>query len=273
MSLAAWKSGGSRLAPGIAPMSELPGTVMPMRQVEWTELLPLGAGKRRAVGTVTELLVGGPYPCLSPPEVPPLAVVNQMLARPGSGGMNGGRRWRRFALSTGDYEALVADLVAAHGYAVVDVPAWLEGLDDWHAWIMERRRAVPAEPQRLLNQRARDLERQLEAARADATTAPGRMATLYLQAGRARDDAEHFMDPWIMMPRFSKYRRASRWLLDARRRQKAAQVAGDTAGVAAAVAEARIAEERVRSDLADDEWPAAWDGDWPEYPPPEAPPP
>jgi hypothetical protein len=249
------------------------GSVAPVRQVEWTELFPLGMGKRRASGTVTELLVGGPYPSLSPPEVPPLAVVNEALANPGGAGMNGGRQWRPFALSADDYTELVADLVTSHGYTVVDVPAWVANGDDWHVWIMERRWGVPSGPQRSLNQRARDLKQQLEEAMADPATPPGQLAALYLQARRAGDDAQHFHDPWIMGPRFSKYRRASRWLLDALHRQQAAAMAGDADGAVAAAAEAETVRERSRSGLTDDKWPREWDSDWPDYPPEEQKPP
>jgi len=246
---------------------------MPVRQVEWTELFALGRGKKRAAGTVTELLIGGPYPCLSPPEIPPLAVVNEMLAKPGGGGMNGGRRWRQFALSADDYTELVADLVSSHGYTVVDVPAWVANGDDWHVWIMERRWGVPSGPQRSLNQRARDLKQQLEEARADPATPARQLAALYLQATRADEDAEQFLTPWIAVPRFSKYRRVYRWLADARRRQRAAEMAGDLAGAAAAAAEAERVGERCAPRLPDDEWPPEWDGDWPDYPPAEEKPP
>lgn len=198
-----------------------------MRQVEWIEDGPLGSGQARASGTVAELLTGGPYPSLSPPEIPPLAIVNQMLAGPGGGGMNGGRRWRPFALSAAEYGELVDDLVASSGFMVVGVPDWVTSRDDWHVWLMERRRGVPAEPQRRLNQRAREPARQFEEARADPGTPAGRLAVLYLSAERAKDDAAHFADPWITAARFTKYRRTVRWLYDARHRQRAAEMAGD----------------------------------------------
>jgi hypothetical protein len=243
-----------------------------MRPVEWTELFALAPGKRRTAGTVTELLTGGPYPSLSPPEVPPLTVVNEMLAKPGGGGMNGGREWRPFALSADDYTELVADLVSSHGYTVADVPAWVATGGDWHVWIMERRWGVPSEPQRLLNQRARDLKQQLEEAKADPVTPAGRLAALYLQATRADEDAEQFAAPWITVPRFSKHRRVMRWLADARRRQRAAEMAGDPAGAAAAAAEADVVGKR-SAVVPDDKWPREWDSDWPDYPPEEQKPP
>jgi hypothetical protein len=61
-----------------------------VRQVQWVEEGPLGRGRACASGTVADLLTGGPYPWLSPPEIPPLVIVNEMLAHPGGGGMNGG---------------------------------------------------------------------------------------------------------------------------------------------------------------------------------------
>lgn len=56
-------------------------------RVEWVEDGWLGGGEVSMRGSVTELLVGGPYPDLSPSEVPPLAVINEMLAGPGGPGM------------------------------------------------------------------------------------------------------------------------------------------------------------------------------------------
>jgi hypothetical protein len=128
-----------------------------VREVEWIEEWPLGRGRADASGTVADLLTGGPYPSLSPPEVPPLAVVNEILGTCGGGGMNGGRRWRPFALSAGEYGELVNDLVASCGFTIAEVPPWVTSGEDWHVWLMERRRGVPAGQQRQLSRRARDL--------------------------------------------------------------------------------------------------------------------
>jgi hypothetical protein len=91
---------------------------------------------------------------------------------------------------------------------------------------------------------------------------------MYLAVRRAEDDAAHFQDPWIMAAGFAKYRRASRWLADARARQRAAELAGDTV---AAETEGEVVRGRCRA-IPDDQWPAGWE-DWPEYPPLEQRPP
>jgi hypothetical protein len=246
----------------------MPDIVVPVREVEWIEEGPLGSGETHTSGPVTELLVGGPYPSLSPPEVPTLAIVNEMLSQPGGGGMNGGRRWRPFTLSANEYGDLVDDLVASHGFTVVDVPPWVTSHDEWHVWIMERRHGIPALSQRRLNQRAQELTKQFQDAKADPGTPADQLAVLYLAAERAKDDATHFADPWITAPRFTKYRRTMRWLLDAKHRQRAAEMAGDMTGAAAAAAEARALQERGRTARPDDAWPADWE-DWPGYPPQE----
>jgi hypothetical protein len=54
--------------------------VQGVRQVEWVEEGAVGGEATPARGSVAELLVGGPYPSLSPPEVPPLGVINEMLS-------------------------------------------------------------------------------------------------------------------------------------------------------------------------------------------------
>jgi hypothetical protein len=132
-------------------------------------------------------------------------------------------------------------------------------------WLMERRRGVPAAPQRRLNEQARELIRVFENARADPATPADQLAALFLTAKRAEDDALHFAGPWITAPRFTRYHRTMPWLLDARHRQQAAQMAGDGA---AAAAEAETLLQRCRPTRPDDAWPPGWD-DWPDYPPPE----
>lgn len=238
-----------------------------MREVEWVEEWALGRGQSSASGTAADLLTGGPYPSLSPPEVPPLSIVNEILGTRGGAGMNGGRRWRPFALSQDEYDELVNDLVTSRGYTVIDVPPWVTSREDWHVWLMDRRWGVPAGQQRQLNQRARELARQLKDARADPGTAADQLARVFMAARRAEDDAAHFQDPWIMAARFSKYRRVSRWLADARARQRAAELAGDAAGASAAKAEADLVRERCRP-IPDGQWPSDWE-DWPAYPPAE----
>lgn len=239
-----------------------------MRVVEWIEEWPLGQGQSNASGSVADLLTGGPYPSLSPPEVPPLAIVNELLGARGGLGMNGGRRWRPFALSAGEYGELVNDLVASCGFTIVDVPSWVASREDWHVWLMQRRRGVPAGQQRQLSQRAGDLAKQFEDARADPDTPADQLGRMYLAARRAEEDAAHFQDPWIMAARFAKHRRAWRRFRDAHFRQKAAELAGETAAAAAAAAEAELVRERLLRTVPDDQWPSDWE-DWPEYPPPE----
>jgi hypothetical protein len=91
---------------------------------------------------------------------------------------------------------------------------------------------------------------------------------LFLAAHRAKDDATHFAGPWITAPRFTKYRRTMRWLLDANHRQQAAEMAGDMTDAAAAAAETRTLRERCHPARPDDAWPPARE-DWPNYPPQE----
>lgn len=240
-----------------------------VREVAWIEEGAMGSGEAHGVGTVAELLLGGPYPSLTPPEVPTIEVVNEMLGRPGGAGMNGGRRWEPLTLDLREYRDLVADLVASRGFITVDVPAWVTTRDDWHVWILERRRGVPAEPQRMLRQRALELTERFEAARTDPSTPPTRLASLFLAAKRAEDDALHFKDPWLMAPRYSKYRRTMRRLLDARNRRLAGEMAGDPAAAAIAAVECEQLRERCRPARPNNLWPVEWE-DWPDYPPPES---
>jgi hypothetical protein len=90
---------------------------------------------------------------------------------------------------------------------------------------------------------------------------------LFLAAKRAEDDADHFADPWLMVPSYAKSRRAMRWLRDARHRAEAAEIAGDKAGAQAAAAETARVRERCTS-RPDEQWPTEWE-DWPDYPPAE----
>jgi hypothetical protein len=236
-----------------------------VRRVEWIEEGAVGGRDRPADGTLAELLIGGPYPSLTPPEIPPLLVVNEMLSGRGGSGMNGGRRWSPFAIDETEYQALVDDLVRTHGFIRYDVPNWVASRDDWHIWLMERRRGVPAEPHRQLRQRARELTRGFEHAQNDPNVPSGQLATLFLAAQRAQEDAAHFSDPWVTMQNYTKYRRTARWVQDARHCRQAADIAGDATAVEAADADIARLRERLRSQP-DEQWPAEWE-DWPDYPP------
>ena len=99
----------------------------------------MGSGSAPASGSIADLIVGGPYPCISPPETPPLPVVNEMRQNPGGAGMNGGRRWDGFTITRPEYEQLVVELVELSGFERSLVPEWAQTRDDRHAWIMERR--------------------------------------------------------------------------------------------------------------------------------------
>jgi hypothetical protein len=68
--------------------------------VRVTGHISLGSGVRR-VDWIEE-----GYPDLDPPEIPPLAVVNEMLISPSGGGMNGGRRWTPFTIDEAEYQDL-----------------------------------------------------------------------------------------------------------------------------------------------------------------------
>ncbi|SRR6266545_2012314 len=108
-----------------------------MRQVEWVEEGAVGGEDASARGSVADLLVGGPYPCLSPPEVPPLRVANELLCGRGGSGMNGGRRCEPFVIDEAEYRELVRDLVGAHGFVVTEVPGWVSSRDDWRCPVPE----------------------------------------------------------------------------------------------------------------------------------------
>jgi hypothetical protein len=114
--------------------------------------------------------------------------------------MNGGRRWRPFTIDLAEYQALVDDLVRLHGFAFVEVPAWVGSREEWRVWLLERRRGVPAEPHRRLREQARDAVRWFEQAQQEQGTPPTRLAELFLAAKRAQDDADHFGDPWLRTP-------------------------------------------------------------------------
>jgi hypothetical protein len=212
-------------------------------------------------------MVGGPYPCISPPEIPPLPVVNEMLQNPGGAGMNGGRRWDGFTITVPEYEQLVIELVAFHGFERSLVPEWVQTRHDWHAWIMERRWGVPADRHRELQDRARRLAEEYEQARASSASRE-EVADLFLQAGRAKDEADQFASAWVAAPGYRKYRRVMRWMGDAGRRAKAAEIAGDTEEARVAREESKSLRSRCFPSRSDDAWPVEWE-DWPDYPPEE----
>ncbi|MGO9660589.1 MAG: hypothetical protein ACLP7F_19825, partial [Acidimicrobiales bacterium] len=239
-----------------------------MREVSWEEDSALGSSTEGSSGSVADLMTGGPYPCISPPEVPPFSVVNEMLSHPGGGGMNGGRRWEPFTISSSDYSELAGDLVSDHGFVSTPVPRWVVTRNDWHIWIMEQRRGVPSDPHRTIQQQADDAVAAYELARRDPTTPPVVLASRFLEAQRKKDDALHFVDPWITAAGFTKYRRLMRWLFDGQNRVKAAEMARDPDLAAQIRVELEGARSRCRPTRSDEAWPPEWN-DWPDYPPEE----
>jgi hypothetical protein len=240
-----------------------------VRQVEWIEEEAVGPGEWKATGTLVDLLVGGPYPSLSPPDVPPLDVLNELLVGPGGGGMNGGRRWRPFVIDDAEYREVVVELVRSRGFERNEVPGWVLDKRTWHIWLMERRWGVPSGPHRALNAKADALEKSLEDAKSHASMSPRELAVLSLECQRARDQAAHFIDAWTMTPQHTKYRRTRRWLDDLRFQRKAAEMAGDIGWADSAAAQAERLRDRCSRHCDDDKWPAQWE-DWPDFPPLES---
>src|SRR5262245_38413259 len=109
-----------------------------MRSVEWVEEGAMGAPDALARGSMAELLVGGPYPSLTPPEVPPRCVVNEVLSSRGGSGMNGGRRWAPLTIDEAEYRDLVSELVQVHGFVVDETPDWVTTREDWHVWLIRQ---------------------------------------------------------------------------------------------------------------------------------------
>ena len=104
--------------------------------------------------------------------------------------------------------------------------------------------------------------------RRDPTTPPVVLASRFLEAQRKKDDALHFVDPWITAAGFTKYRRLMRWLFDGQNRVKAAEMARDPDLAAQIRVELEGARSRCRPTRSDEAWPPEWN-DWPDYPPEE----
>ncbi len=115
-----------------------------MRILHWTQFSAVGDGQSELSGTLIEFLLSGACSAIVYFRVvPPLTVVNNLLASGVSGmGMGGGWRWDPFTLTEAEYKELGSALVAAvptHGLRAIqylnDVPEWVKDELDLLAWL------------------------------------------------------------------------------------------------------------------------------------------
>lgn len=138
-----------------------------MRQIEFEVLPAIGADGERENGTPVELLREIPY-LLVMRLLPPLAVVNDLLSRGEmDAGMSGGARWTPFALSPEEWREIAQVLKDEDGVEDAPVAEWVQTMDDWPIWVMERRLGIPAAEHRRLARRSEALRKERDAARDD----------------------------------------------------------------------------------------------------------
>jgi hypothetical protein len=111
-------------------------------------------------GTLADLLLEIPY-LLTGRITPPLHVVNDLLARGiDDAGMSGGCQWEPFQIGASEWVELERQLKSLpddKSCEFIQPPGWVEGVDDWLAWIMIHRYGMPEEF-RILEREVRDLE-------------------------------------------------------------------------------------------------------------------
>ena len=129
-----------------------------MRTVSYIVLGGMG-GEFPEQGTVADLLLAIPY-LLSAQVVPPLHVVNDLLARGiRDSGMSRGCEWKPFQLTQPEWDELSQHLQSLPDstFRFVEPPDWVVSVEDWQSWIMIHAYGFPEEF-RDLDREVRDLE-------------------------------------------------------------------------------------------------------------------
>src|SRR5689334_13298650 len=101
-------------------------------------------------GSVTDLLESIPY-LFALGVMPSLSVLNHLLSLgERDAGMSGGCRWEPFEVDEGEWHEIRAALESRGVCRFVAPPDRVEDFDDWHAWLFDFKRGIPAAEHRRL---------------------------------------------------------------------------------------------------------------------------
>lgn len=118
------------------------------------------------------------------PPIPPLAILNQILAEgEESAGMSGGVRWSPFHIGPREYVEAVVALCLRGAYSFDPPPMWVRSLRDWKVWKLEALHSVPSQTARAGFARTRDIP-----VRTDADDTLLEIAKSYCYGCRERND-------------------------------------------------------------------------------------
>ncbi len=160
-----------------------------MREVTYAVLAGVGDDRHRRVQPLADFVLDVPNLIKPHDVIPPLHILNDVLRRGlRDAGMSGACEWSPFELSAAEYDELLA-VLGERGCRTLETPGSIESWGDWHAWVFDKRYAVPFAEHRALSR----VWEELDAARRQARdrgdeAAAERLYAEAMEAGRQLSD-------------------------------------------------------------------------------------
>jgi hypothetical protein len=118
-----------------------------MRRVTY-QTIAHGAVGDPVEGSLQEFLLSIPYLLVPPGPIPPLYVLNDVLAKGiRDAGMSGGCQWEPFLITPAEWEELASALERTSGLVVVEPAAWVRTYSDWTTWCLAHKLGIPLDEQ------------------------------------------------------------------------------------------------------------------------------
>lgn len=121
-----------------------------MRRVRY-QTIAHGAVGDPVEGSLQEFLLRVPYLLMPHGPMPPLFVLNELLAKGvADAGMSGGCQWEPFQITPVEWEELASALARTSGLVVVEPAAWVRTYSDWATWGLAAKLGIPPDEQQQL---------------------------------------------------------------------------------------------------------------------------
>jgi hypothetical protein len=118
-----------------------------MRRVTY-QTIAHGALGDPVEASLQDFLLHIPYLLVPPGPIPPLFVLNDLLAKGVVDmGMSGGCQWEPLQITPVEWEELASALARTRGLVVVEPAAWVRTYSDWSLWSAATKLGVPLDEQ------------------------------------------------------------------------------------------------------------------------------
>jgi len=166
-----------------------------MRRVRY-QTIAHGAVGDPVEGSLQEFLLSIPYLLVPSLPIPPLFVLNDVLAKGiVDAGMSGGCQWEPFLITPPEWEELTSALTRASGLVVGEPAAWVRTYSDWSTWCLAHKLGIPLDEQLQLQALWDESERwRLESAKAGRDGNRDRMLEYHAKSIEAAERGKEILE-------------------------------------------------------------------------------